>query len=303
MGWAIREVDEDEAQEAQEEGGIVDDFTWLQQNNQFTSASNPRKTLEAGSYNVTVNYQGIIYFEPKKFNVDDILDINQEAVNAVTKNLKSFWKSQSLYKNLGVLWKRGILLHGPPGCGKTAVTSLVSKEVIDNHDGIVLSPRQLGFLQAGIKDLRKVEPNRKVLVIMEDIDQHMADEEDQAALLNILDGNDQIENVLYVSTTNFPEKLGHRIVNRPSRFDLVIPLGMPSADSRERYLTHLRSFENGQLEEWVNKTKDLSIAHIKEIVLAVDVFGASFEEALQRVRSMKDRPSSWDFAEKAGNYA
>lgn len=82
---------------------------------------------------------------------------------------------------------------------------------------------------------RVIEPNRPILCIIEDIDGLVEDSYYETALLNILDGIGQMENTIYLGTTNFPEKLKERILNRPSRFDRRYEIKQPNDELREYY--------------------------------------------------------------------
>jgi len=54
-------------------------------------------------------------------------------------------------------------------------------------------------------------------------------------VLNLLDGVKQVDNIIYIATTNYPELLEERILNRPSRFDRRFHIGTPSAEVRKFY--------------------------------------------------------------------
>jgi SpoVK/Ycf46/Vps4 family AAA+-type ATPase len=130
-----------------------------------------------------------------------------------------------------------------------------------------------------------------------------------------------------LATTNYPELLGSRIVNRPSRFDKRIKIGHPNAESRKIYLKHLicdhkKAKEEGlttekkrneyvlnkakdlgiDLELWVKDTKEFSIAHLKELFIATVILGDNYEDAITTLRSMRDniRSSDADNSAKVG---
>jgi hypothetical protein len=81
--------------------------------------------------------------------------------------------------------------------------------------------------------LRAVEPERQVVGILEDVDA-LIERYGESEYLSLLDGEAQVDNVVYVATTNYPERLDARIVDRPSRFDTIRYIGMPSAGARRR---------------------------------------------------------------------
>ena len=55
----------------------------------------------------------------------------------------------------------------------------------------------------------------------------------ESEYLSLLDGENQIGNVVYVATTNYPEKLDKRFTDRPSRFDVVQKISMPNEDGKK----------------------------------------------------------------------
>jgi SpoVK/Ycf46/Vps4 family AAA+-type ATPase len=82
---------------------------------------------------------------------------------------------------------------------------------------------------------RVIEPERQLLCIIEDIDGLCDDNYYETELLNILDGIGQMENTIYLATTNYPEKLKERILNRPSRFDRRYKIEKPDSNIRKFY--------------------------------------------------------------------
>jgi SpoVK/Ycf46/Vps4 family AAA+-type ATPase len=97
-----------------------------------------------------------------------------------------------------------------------------------------------------------------LVVILEDIDSIAGESRSQTSrLLNILDGVKQIENVVYIATTNYPEKLEERITNRPSRFDRRYRVELPNEEIREAYIKHKLNDEDLaqiNIKEWLTRT-------------------------------------------------
>jgi SpoVK/Ycf46/Vps4 family AAA+-type ATPase len=146
-----------------------------------------------------------------------------------------------------------------------------------------------------LRRFRQVEPNRPALVILEDIDAYVR-QHGESEVLSILDGEQSIDNVVYIATTNYPENLDPRVINRPSRFDLIMFIDMPNADARRLYLkSRDTKLNDEQIEKWVKDTDGFSIAHLKELIVGVCLFGKPVEEEVKRLRTMMRRqPSSTD---------
>lgn len=263
------------------------------------------KELPPGQFTIEHSNDRGIYFSKKDVNLDDLLILPDSATDVVLNEIEEFWKREDIYRKYRYLWKRGILLWGPPGSGKTTTVQLISKRIID-RGGLSVYIGNPKIAAIGLRLMRKVEPKRPIVVMLEDIDaivQHYEQE-----LLSLLDGELQIDNVVFVATTNYPEKLDRRIVNRPSRFDLVKKVPMPSPEARKAYLlnrepeleTMVRTIEDegstqtmSEIDYWVKNTDNFSVAHLKEVVLGVKCFGKPLEEVIKRMKKMmSDRPSS-----------
>lgn len=255
-------------------------------------------TLPPGQYTIEHSNDRGIFFAKKEVNLDDLVILPDSSTDAVIAEIEEFWRREDVYRRYRYLWKRGVLLWGPPGSGKTTTVQLISKKIIE-RGGISVycsHPKNVAF---GLRLMRKVEPTRSIVVMMEDIDAIVNHHE--ADLLSLLDGELQIDNVVFVATTNYPEKLDKRIVNRPSRFDLVKKVPMPSTDARRVYLlsrepglaNDTRTVDGNSVSEldyWVAQTDGFSVAHLKEVVLGVKCFGKSVEEVVKRMRAMMKNP-------------
>ena len=131
------------------------------------------------------------------------------------------------------------MFHGPPGGGKSTLVNLIISDVIEKG-GIALQFSDPKLFNIGIRHFRQIEPDRPLVIIMEDIDALIGGEDkNESLLLNILDGTDQIDNVIFLATTNYPDKLEQRIIDRPSRFDRVIEIKSPPETVRRSYLSSL----------------------------------------------------------------
>jgi len=146
----------------------------------------------------------------------------------------------------------------------------------------------------GLSALRRIEPDRRIICILEDIDEIIS-RYGEHELLALLDGENQVENIVMVATTNYPDRLGARIINRPSRFDERILVGMPTAAAREMYLqTVAPELSKKELKQWVVDTDQLSIAHLRELSAAVLCLEQPYNIVLNRLRSMKNKPRTQD---------
>lgn len=264
----------------------------LASNNSFLPASKTVKQIIPGVYVVEEPPNVGIIFKKLDVNIGDLIRFEDSICDEVVADIKKFWTLKEKYAKIKQVYKRGFLLHGVAGGGKTSITNLIIQDVI-NSGGVALKFDNPYTFAKGIQAFRKIEPDRPVVVLMEDIES-IIDEYSESEVLNILDGINSIDNVVFLATTNYPDKLLGRVTNRPSRFDRVFELKAPGPDVRRVYLQSLvDKYATGNdtlvidVEKWVKETKDLSIVHIKEIFISVAVFGYEYQKTLKTMIGMK----------------
>lgn len=245
-------------------------------------------SLPSGQYVIGFNNNLGIYFEQKNINFDDLIILPDSASEEIIKQIEIFWTREQHFRKHGFLWKRGILLWGPPGSGKTTTLQIISSKIIEKG-GLSVYVDDPSFAAVGLRQLRHIEPTRPILVMLEDLDAIIRDFE-ETSLLALLDGELQIDNVVFIATTNYPEKLDKRITNRPSRFDIIKKIEMPSAKARELFLLKKNprlAANKSELKKWIDATAGFSIAHIKELIISVEVLEVDFQDSIKRLRDMK----------------
>ena len=221
---------------------------------------------------------------------DGIYTLPDMVTEAVMTEVNTFWMNEQKYRDHNLLYKRGLILSGPPGGGKTVTVKLLMNELV-KADGIVVLTSNVNLTVLCLKAIRRVEPRRNLIVVFEDIDE-IINYNGEANVLSLLDGENNVDNILHLATTNYPERLGARIINRPSRFDRHVHVGMPGEDARRVYLE--KATKNGlspeDLAKWVAATKDMSIAHLRELVAAVYCLNQPYEEVMDRLVAMATAP-------------
>lgn len=269
--------------------------------NIFTPAHVCTPQLPSGYYEIRNSQQIGLYFTRLNISTERILKLPDSNSDIVVKEIVKFWDKEDIFKKYGLTYKRGILLWGPPGSGKTCTIKLIIDDVV-KRKGIALKFGNPAIFAEGMRMIRDIQPTTPIVVILEDIDTLIATY-DESEIINILDGVDRIDKAVFIATTNYPEKLGARIAARPSRMDFRIKIGYPNPDARKMYLEHLFAKDdakNHDLDKWVSDTNDWSIAHLKELFVSVVILGKAYDESVEFLSSMKDSISSDDEQNSAG---
>lgn len=274
---------------------------WAVSDHTYWGVADSTPNLPSGTYRCELTNQGPILIK-QAISTDDLLQLPDEASSGIISEFQEFWRLHPEFSKRGFLHKRGFLLWGPPGSGKTSTLQVLIKRLADDLDGVSLIVEHPDTTMKGLRLLRQVEPKRPLVAIMEDIDA-MIDRHGEADYLALLDGEAQVDNVVFVATTNYPERLDRRFVDRPSRFDTIQYIGMPSADARECYLKAKEpSLTDAELCNWVRQSEGFSVAHLKEMIVAVRCFDQPLEDVVDRLRKMQDRrPTEQDWRDAADN--
>jgi SpoVK/Ycf46/Vps4 family AAA+-type ATPase len=267
-------------------------------NDEYAPAYVTSPKVPAGVYEIGWNpNMGTYTLRKQPFKTDELFHLPSPEITDILQDIENFWNRIDKYKEYNFVHKRGILMYGEPGCGKSGIIQLVAKNLIE-RDGILINIKDeedVDKFTQFIGTFRKIEPKRPLVVLLEDIDSIASENRySTSRLLNILDGVKQIEGVVYIATTNYPEKLEERITNRPSRFDRRYKVELPNEEIRRSYiLNKLTQFdiEQNDIDEWVKRTEGMSLSHLKEVLVSVIVMGRTFEETIANLEGLKIKPT------------
>src|SRR5260221_9700716 len=239
---------------------------------------NKVQALPAGVYNILNIPMTGICFSKEDYSKAELLKFDNSIIMKTVEGIQSFWSKKKLFKTHNFPFRRGVLLYGPPGSGKTCAVKMIINNIIDDG-GLALVYGSVGMLKAGIEAIRNIQPDVPIVVIMEDLD-NILEYDDQSALLNMLDGIGGYENIVYLATTNYINQIEGRIKNRPSRFDIRYFIDFPNEASRKMYLKYISKNYNKKLplDTWAKDTQGFSVAHLKELYLSMVFFDGDYEE-------------------------
>jgi hypothetical protein len=180
--------------------------------------------------------------------------------------------------------KRGFLMHGPPGGGKTTLGKIACRYV-EKHTVIWITP-EIFSNGAGVAAIRLLynlaEYLSPIVIILEDIDlysedrEHVVESTGLGVLTNVLDGVHDVTNSVTIAMTNRKDLVEKALRSRPGRFDRVIEIPALSTPLRrqmlEDRLTIFKSVDAGVVDYMVGQTNGCTGAEIQEIITSIHMY-------------------------------
>ena len=162
-------------------------------------------------------------------------------------------KHPELFVRLGVEPHSGILLYGPPGCGKTLIAKVLASESearMFSINGPEIMNKYYGETEAKLRDIfKEAKDNSPSIIFIDEIDAIAPKREEAygdvekrvvAQLLALMDGLNDRGNVIVLGATNRPESIDPAL-RRPGRFDREFEISVPNEDGRlEILIIHTR---------------------------------------------------------------
>jgi transitional endoplasmic reticulum ATPase len=207
-------------------------------------------------------------------------------------------KYPHLFEKAGIRPPKGILVSGPPGCGKTLLAKAIANESSVNFisvKGPALLSQYVGESERGVREVfRKAKQAAPCIIFFDEIDalvpvrsasswdSHVA-ERVLSQFLAELDGIEELKGVLVLGATNRLDMLDPAVL-RPGRFDEVVEIPIPDeSDRKEIFEIHLRNkpFERKiRLDDLVSRTEGFSGA---------DIAGVCYKAALMALRRVVEQ--------------
>ena len=182
-----------------------------------------------------------------KVSYDDIGGLG-DAVKKIREMVELPLRHPELFKRLGVEAPKGVLLHGPPGTGKTMLAKAVAGETSSNFisiGGPEIVSKFYGESEGKLREIfKEAEENAPSIIFIDEIDsiapkrEEVTGEEERrivAQLLSLMDGLNSRGKVVVIGATNRPNSIDEAL-RRPGRFDREIEIGIPDRDGRHEIL-------------------------------------------------------------------
>lgn len=262
---------------------------WAKVGRGFRRVEDIRKELTPAFYVATSTMTGPILI-PFQVTNDDILDLPGEKTESILKAIYEFYEKEETFKALNFLHKRGMILKGQPGTGKSIVAFKAGRELIQKHAGIVIYATDPYSMEDNARDIREVEPKKSILNTIEDIDMMVA-LYGERKLTAFLDGESSINGIFTLAITNDDRILSSRLTARPSRFDVTETVGVMSKEARISFLQQkATTLTPEQIEVWAEKTEEYTVPMLKELMIMVLAYTYSLDESIAKInKSFKSK--------------
>ena len=243
--------------------------------------------------------------ERSSVTFDDVAGV-EEAEDEVSE-IVAFLKSPQKFKKIGARIPRGVMLVGPPGCGKTLLAKAIAGEAgvpffsVSGSDFVEMF---VGVGASRVRDLfKQARENSPCIVFLDEIDAvgrrrgtglgggHDEREQTLNQILVEMDGFDTDQGIILLAATNRPDVLDPALL-RPGRFDRNIVINLPDVKGREQILRiHSRKVK-------MSPTADLSkVARATPGFSGADLEALVNEAALMAVTAGRDRVTLHDMEE------
>ena len=227
--------------------------------------------FDAGSW--TKN--GSLWAAVQSASWDDVI-LDPAMKDTLIKDVEDFFDSKSVYEEYSVPWKRGIIFHGTPGCGKTiSIKALMN--TLQKRDVASLYVKSFTARQGPQRSIRSIFQVARFMapciLIFEDLDSLVVDEV-RSYFLNEVDGLEDNDGILMIGSTNHLERLDPGISKRPSRFDRKYHFKLPGERERIMYCEYWRrklqkngklDFDDAMCRVIAQLTEGFSFAYMKEL--------------------------------------
>lgn len=241
--------------------------------------------------------------------VNELIDRSQVVLEEKIKkdiyaSIDQFFKeNDEFYKKYNIPHKRGILLYGEPGNGKTTLV----KSLVGTLDAPVVYWQINEYTNSqSVKQVFDTVHNLSpAVLVIEDLDSLPTST--RSTFLNTLDGATTKEGIFLIGTTNYPERIDKALINRVGRFDRTYEIKLPKEALRYDYLKMRGATDflsDDAIQEIASKTEAFSFVQLSEVFRQLAYASYHGEEvdaqeviAILKENNQKTQKNTWNSKE------
>ena len=258
----------------------------------YITESQKVNSLDRGAYTLELDPNAALFFKRTKLSTEHIVEFPDSNLIKLRDECDKFVSEKAKYEKFNLVHKRGILLHGKSGAGKSATIHKLLESFLEKHDAVAIFCSHFeSVTRAQICKIREIEPDRLIVIVLEHLESLVIEEGNyiNTELLEFLDGINGINHVLFIATTSDLNIVPDSLKKRPSRFDLKLEITLPSESDREFYFKKMipeNELKKIKLENWIKDTSGYTISHLQELLTSYFIYGQTYKASITNIRKL-----------------